>query len=150
MPVSQIVSSIHHGSSRPSATSSTSVAEVAERRRPPRHVPRHALLDVAEAEVGAERDPEPVERPAGAPPGTTGRAASSGRAVALVQARHHVEHQRAVGTVRVIGPMCDTVSTALAGYCAISPYVGFRPTAPQKPAGMRTDPAPSEPWCSGP
>src|SRR5262249_18071282 len=36
------------------------------------------------------------------------------------------------------------------GHMGTRPYVGFRPYTPQNDEGMRIDPAPSEPWASGP
>src|SRR5712692_169474 len=36
------------------------------------------------------------------------------------------------------------------GHMGTRPYVGLRPYTPQNDEGMRTDPAPSEPWWSGP
>src|SRR5262249_10601495 len=36
------------------------------------------------------------------------------------------------------------------GHRGTRPYVGFRPYTPQNDDGMRMDPAPSEPWASGP
>ena len=148
--MSQMVSSIHHGSSRPSIDLLDAVPEPAQHVDRLGHARRDARLDDAEAEIGAERDPERLERRgqrAEVRRRTAGRA-TCGRARPRPAMTSSISAQSA--TVRVIGPMCDTVSTALAGYCAISPYVGFRPTAPQKLAGMRTEPAPSEPWCSGP
>ncbi len=53
-------------------------------------------------------------------------------------------------TVRVIGPMWDSSSTALAGYCGTRPNDGLMPKMPLKQEGMRIDPAPSEPWAIGP
>ena len=52
--------------------------------------------------------------------------------------------------MRVIGPTCDSSSTALAGYCGTSPNDGLIPKMPLNEDGMRIDPAPSEPWASGP
>src|SRR5437868_6939352 len=56
----------------------------------------------------------------------------------------------ASATVRVIGPACDSVSAALAGEYGTRPNEGFKPTIPQKLAGMRIEPAPSVPRESGP
>ena len=53
-------------------------------------------------------------------------------------------------TVRVIGPACDSSSTALAGYCGMRPHDGFSPKTPQNPEGMRIEPAPSVPCDRGP
>src|SRR5262249_61296128 len=36
------------------------------------------------------------------------------------------------------------------GHIGTRPYEGFSPKIPQKPLGMRIDPAPSDPWWSGP
>src|SRR6185295_20246867 len=54
-------------------------------------------------------------------------------------------------TVRVSGQTWATSSLPpAAGYIGTRPKVGFRPTSPQKLAGMRIEPAPSEPSASGP
>src|SRR5678816_3325838 len=54
-------------------------------------------------------------------------------------------------TVRASGHTWATSSLpAAAGYMGTRPNVGFRPASPQKLAGMRIDPAPSEPIASGP
>src|SRR5690242_18947716 len=42
------------------------------------------------------------------------------------------------------------MSAVLTGYAGTRPKLGFRPNTPQKCAGMRIEPAPSLPWCSGP
>src|SRR5258706_2583819 len=55
------------------------------------------------------------------------------------------------GTVRASGQTWATSSLPpAAGYIGTRPKVGLRPTRPQKLAGMRIDPAPSEPSASGP
>ena len=56
----------------------------------------------------------------------------------------------ASATVRAIGPMWETLSLLRTGTCGTTPHVGFSPNTPQKCDGMRIEPAPSEPWCSGP
>src|SRR5215203_4901823 len=56
----------------------------------------------------------------------------------------------ASATVRVIGPACDSVPKGLTGQRGILPYVGFRATMPQKPAGILTEPPPSVPTASCP
>ena len=48
-------------------------------------------------------------------------------------------------TVRVIGPMCESVPCAEGGYSGTRACVGFRPNRPVKEQGMRTEPAPSVP-----
>src|SRR5438874_7155700 len=54
-------------------------------------------------------------------------------------------------TVRASGQTCATSSLPpAAGYIGTRPKVGFRPTSPQKLAGMRIEPAPSVPRASGP
>src|SRR2546426_6843448 len=53
-------------------------------------------------------------------------------------------------TVRRSGQTWATSSLPpAAGYIGTRPKVGFRPTRPQKLAGMRIEPAPSEPSASG-
>src|SRR2546427_3073047 len=53
-------------------------------------------------------------------------------------------------TVRPSGQTWATSSLPpAAGYIGTRPKVGFKPTSPQKLAGMRIDPAPSEPSASG-
>ena len=53
-------------------------------------------------------------------------------------------------TVRASGQTWATSSLPpAAGYIGTRPKVGFRPTRPQKLAGMRIEPAPSEPSASG-
>src|SRR3989454_10532135 len=53
--------------------------------------------------------------------------------------------------VRASGQTCATSSfPPAAGYIGTRPKVGFRPTSPQKLAGMRIEPAPPEPRASGP
>src|SRR3989441_2113754 len=53
-------------------------------------------------------------------------------------------------TVRASGQTWATSSfPPAAGYIGTRPKVGFRPTRPQKLAGMRIEPAPSEPSASG-
>src|SRR5438445_13902078 len=53
-------------------------------------------------------------------------------------------------TVRASGHTGATSSLPpAAGYIGTRPNVGFRPTSPQKLAGMRIEPAPSEPSASG-
>jgi hypothetical protein len=56
----------------------------------------------------------------------------------------------ASATVRVSGPWCVVESLFDTGHMGTRPYDGLWPTTPQKPAGMRIEPAPSEPWWSGP
>jgi hypothetical protein len=51
--------------------------------------------------------------------------------------------------VRVIGPVCATVSTGLAGAVGTRQSCCFSPTIPQKLAGIRIEPAPSVPSASG-
>src|SRR2546426_7795876 len=54
-------------------------------------------------------------------------------------------------TVRRSGQTWATSSLPpAAGYIGTRPKVGLRPTSPQKLAGMRIEPAPSEPSASGP
>src|SRR5437899_9395412 len=54
-------------------------------------------------------------------------------------------------TVRASGQTWATSSLPpAAGYMGTRPKVGLRPTSPQKLAGMRIEPAPSEPSASGP
>src|SRR5207253_10125115 len=54
-------------------------------------------------------------------------------------------------TVRASGHTWATSSLPpAAGYIGTRPKVGLRPTSPQKLAGMRIEPAPSEPSASGP
>src|SRR2546423_15584985 len=48
-------------------------------------------------------------------------------------------------TVRVIGPVCARLPNGLTGHVGTPPNVGFRPTQPQKPAGIRIQPPPSVP-----
>ena len=56
----------------------------------------------------------------------------------------------ASATLIVCGPRCATVPIGESGYAGTRPKLGFRPKLPQKPAGMRTLPAPSVPTESGP
>lgn len=56
----------------------------------------------------------------------------------------------ASATVRVMGPTWLTVPKGEAGQVGTRPKVGFMPTMPVKPAGIRIEPPPSEPWCSAP
>ena len=51
----------------------------------------------------------------------------------------------ASATVRVIGPTCEIRPLLGCGQYGMRPYDGFMPKTPQKAAGMRTEPAPSEP-----
>src|SRR5437588_12023331 len=54
-------------------------------------------------------------------------------------------------TVRASGQTWATNSLPpAAGYMGTRPKVGLRPTSPEKLAGMRIEPAPSEPSASGP
>src|SRR5262245_48324707 len=53
-------------------------------------------------------------------------------------------------TVRVIGPACERLQAALAGYTGTRPNDGLWPTMPQNDAGFRMDPPPSVPRASGP
>src|SRR5262245_28353492 len=55
----------------------------------------------------------------------------------------------ASATVRVIGPMCDTLHTVLVGYVGIRPYEGLCPKIPANEAGMRIEPPPSVPMAIG-
>jgi hypothetical protein len=48
-------------------------------------------------------------------------------------------------TVRVIGPMCVVLSVFDTGHIGTRPYDGLSPYTPQKAAGTRIDPAPSDP-----
>src|SRR5438132_12384118 len=48
-------------------------------------------------------------------------------------------------TVRVMGPVCARLPNGLTGHVGTLPNVGFRPTQPQKPAGIRMEPPPSVP-----
>ena len=48
-------------------------------------------------------------------------------------------------TVRVIGPICDSVPCDDGGNSGTRPCVGFSPNRPVKEQGMRTEPAPSVP-----
>ena len=61
-----------------------------------------------------------------------------------------VSIKAASSTVRVIGPRCATVPKGDSGQAGTRPKVGFRPTIPQKLAGMRIEPPPSVPTCSAP
>ena len=56
----------------------------------------------------------------------------------------------ASSTVRVMGPAWARGPKGLAGYSGIRPWVGLKPTIPQKEAGMRTLPPPSVPTETGP
>ena len=56
----------------------------------------------------------------------------------------------ASATVLAIGPTWESVPNGLGGYTGTRPWVGLRPTMPQKLAGIRIDPAPSVPTASGP
>src|SRR6476659_5522954 len=56
----------------------------------------------------------------------------------------------ASATLIVCGPRWATVPIGESGYAGTRPKLGFRPKLPQKPAGMRTLPAPSVPTESGP
>ena len=56
----------------------------------------------------------------------------------------------ASATLIVCGPMWETVPNGESGYAGTRPKLGFRPTLPQKAAGMRTEPAPSVPMPRGP
>src|SRR5258705_11545164 len=54
-------------------------------------------------------------------------------------------------TVRASGQTWATSSLPpAAGYIGTRPKLGLRPTSPQKLAGIRIEPAPSEPSASGP
>src|SRR5262249_40605152 len=54
-------------------------------------------------------------------------------------------------TVRVIGPVCESVSRPpYVGAAATRPSVGFNPKSAQQLQGVRMDPAPSVPTASGP
>src|SRR5690349_1233282 len=53
-------------------------------------------------------------------------------------------------TVRVRGPVEQKVSTTLGGTFGTSPNEDFKPTTPQKLAGWRMEPPPSEPIAIGP
>src|SRR3989442_12259819 len=52
-------------------------------------------------------------------------------------------------TVRVIGPTCERLQAALAGYTGTRPYEAFRPKVPVKADGLRMEPPPSVPMWSG-
>src|SRR6267378_539546 len=52
-------------------------------------------------------------------------------------------------TVRVIGPTCETLHAALAGYTGTRPYEALRPKVPVKADGLRMEPPPSVPMWSG-
>src|ERR671926_1484819 len=57
----------------------------------------------------------------------------------------------ASATVRVIGPLCDRAAQMSAfGQYGTRPNDGFKPKTPQSAAGIRIDPAPSEPCARGP
>ena len=53
-------------------------------------------------------------------------------------------------TVRVMGPMCERLHAALAGYAGMRPKDALWPKMPAKDAGMRIEPPPSVPMASGP
>src|SRR4029077_20883720 len=53
-------------------------------------------------------------------------------------------------TVRVMGPTWEIRPLAGSGWEGTRPCEGFRPYTPQNDAGMRIEPAPSEPWWIGP
>src|SRR6185436_15599772 len=55
----------------------------------------------------------------------------------------------ASATVRVIGPMCDTLHTVLAGYAGMRPKDGLCRKMPANDAGMRMEPPPSVPIAIG-
>src|SRR5688572_33302668 len=53
-------------------------------------------------------------------------------------------------TVRVRGPdVASPVTSPYRGALRVRPRVGLTPTSPQALAGMRIDPAPSDPWAIG-
>src|SRR3954468_1946350 len=53
-------------------------------------------------------------------------------------------------TVRVSGPTCEISPLAGVGQYGTRPCEGLMPYTPQNAAGIRIDPAPSEPWWIGP
>src|SRR5579864_1781116 len=54
-------------------------------------------------------------------------------------------------TVRVIGPLCERAAQwSGLGWYGTRPNDGLRPTTPHSEAGHRIEPAPSDPWASGP
>src|SRR5262249_7915628 len=60
-------------------------------------------------------------------------------------------NRAASATVRVMGPLWDRPAQISAlGQFGTRPNDGFRPKTPQSAAGIRIDPAPSEPCARGP
>ena len=105
--------------------------------------PGDLWIDRRIAQVWRPRDPEPFHR---------ARHGSNvidlwieSQGISWITAAHNIQHEGASWTVRLIGPRWEILSTALAGYCGMSPNEGLNPKIPQKPAGMRMDPAPSDP-----
>ena len=61
-----------------------------------------------------------------------------------------VSIRAASAAVRVIGPTWESVSVVEGGQIGTVPNVGLRPKTPQNPAGIRIEPAPSDPCAIGP
>ena len=112
-------------------------------RRPPRLRVRRTKTPGGTLNESATRS-FPGGRPAAAENGSSGTGARS--ASTSMAPPHASRNSAASATVRVIGPRTDMpCQPSAAGALDTRPRAGLSPNSPQHEAGMRIEPAPSEP-----